>query len=97
MTHCIPRCSRRVEAMPQDVYLLTFTNKARSDGHVEAHGPKGKMFGFPRLRDLIAEHDSGGRSLIDPVLEALHTFTGDGWEQENDITLLTLECFPTRS
>src|SRR5918995_5547117 len=27
-----------------------------SDGLVEAHNPKGEMFGFPRLRALIAEH-----------------------------------------
>ncbi len=27
-----------------------------SDGLVEAHDPKGEMFGFPRLRELIAEH-----------------------------------------
>jgi serine phosphatase RsbU (regulator of sigma subunit) len=27
-----------------------------SDGLVEAHEPKGEMFGFPRLRALVAEH-----------------------------------------
>src|SRR5919202_86208 len=27
-----------------------------SDGLVEAHNPKGEMFGFPRLRALVAEH-----------------------------------------
>jgi serine phosphatase RsbU (regulator of sigma subunit) len=26
-----------------------------SDGLVEAHDPKGEMFGFPRLRELVAE------------------------------------------
>jgi serine phosphatase RsbU (regulator of sigma subunit) len=30
-----------------------------SDGLVEAHDPKGEMFGFPRLRALIAEHAEG--------------------------------------
>jgi hypothetical protein len=30
-------------------------------------------------------------------LEELERFTGEGWEQEDDITLLTLECSPTRS
>ena len=27
-----------------------------SDGLVEAHDSKGEMFGFPRLRALVAEH-----------------------------------------
>jgi serine phosphatase RsbU (regulator of sigma subunit) len=36
-----------------------------SDGLVEAHNPKGEMFGFPRLRALTAEHDSADGSLVD--------------------------------
>jgi serine phosphatase RsbU (regulator of sigma subunit) len=62
-----------------------------SDGLVEAHNPKGEMFGFPRLRALVAEHDDGEQSLIDSLLDALYSFVGEGWEQEDDITLLTLE------
>jgi serine phosphatase RsbU (regulator of sigma subunit) len=61
-----------------------------SDGLVEAHDPKGEMFGFPRLRALIAEH-GGERSMGDSLLEELYSFVGEGWEQEDDITLLTLE------
>ena len=61
-----------------------------SDGLVEAHDPKGEMFGFPRLRTLIAERGEEG-SLGDFLLEELHSFVGEGWEQEDDITLLTLE------
>jgi serine phosphatase RsbU (regulator of sigma subunit)/predicted ester cyclase len=60
-----------------------------SDGLVEAHDLKGKMFGFPRLRALIAEHGEE-RSLGDCLLQELYFFTGKGWEQEDDITLLTL-------
>jgi serine phosphatase RsbU (regulator of sigma subunit) len=60
-----------------------------SDGLVEAHDPKGEMFGFPRLRSLVAQHDKE-RSLVDSLLEELYSFTGEGWEQEDDITLLTL-------
>ncbi len=60
-----------------------------SDGLVEAHDPKGEMFGFPRLRALIAEHDE--RSLGNFLLEELYSFVGEGWEQEDDITLLVLE------
>jgi serine phosphatase RsbU (regulator of sigma subunit) len=61
-----------------------------SDGLVEAHNPEGEMFGFPRLRSLVAEHDKQ-RSLVDLLLEELYSFTGEGWEQEDDITLVTLQ------
>jgi serine phosphatase RsbU (regulator of sigma subunit)/predicted ester cyclase len=60
-----------------------------SDGLVEAHNPKGEMFGFPRLRELVAEHGEE-RSLGNFLLEELYAFVGEGWEQEDDITLLTL-------
>ena len=62
-----------------------------SDGLVEAHDPKGEMFGFPRLRELMAEHGDK-RSLGDLLLEELYSFTGEEWKQEDDITLLTLRC-----
>jgi serine phosphatase RsbU (regulator of sigma subunit) len=61
-----------------------------SDGLVEAHDPKGEMFGFPRLQALVAEHGKE-RSLRDFLLEELHSFTGEEWEQEDDITLVTLQ------
>ena len=60
-----------------------------SDGLVEAHDPQGEMFGFPRLRALIAEHGEE-RSLEEALLEELYSFVGKGWEQEDDITLLML-------
>jgi serine phosphatase RsbU (regulator of sigma subunit) len=68
-----------------------------SDGLVEAHNPEGEMFGFPRLRRLIAEQDAGQGSLVGLLMEELRSFTGDGWEQEDDITLLTLERSSTLS
>jgi len=68
-----------------------------SDGLVGAHDPEGKMFGFPRLRALVAEHADEERSLGDSLLEELYSFVGEGWEQEDDITLLTLERSTTRS
>ena len=49
-----------------------------------------EMFGFPRLQALIAEHGEE-QSLGDFLLEELYTFVGEGWEQEDDITLLMLE------
>jgi serine phosphatase RsbU (regulator of sigma subunit) len=63
-----------------------------SDGLVEAHDPEGEMFGFPRLHALIAEHGED-RSLGDSLLEELYSFVGEGWKQEDDITLLTLRRF----
>ena len=66
-----------------------------SDGVVEAHNPNREMFGFPRLRALIAEHDME-RSLENFLLERLYSFTGEGWEQEDDITLVMLRCSASR-
>src|SRR5918993_118023 len=60
-----------------------------SDGLVEAHDPEGEMFGFPRPRALVAKHNEEG-PLGDFLLEELYSFVGEGWEQEDDITLLTL-------
>jgi serine phosphatase RsbU (regulator of sigma subunit) len=61
-----------------------------SDGLVEAHDPKGDMFGFPRLRALVGEHGEE-QALGDFLMEELYSFVGVGWQQEDDITLLTLE------
>ncbi len=60
-----------------------------SDGLVEAHDPEGKMFGFPRLRALVADQDKE-KSLGDILMEELYSFVGEGWEQEDDITFVTL-------
>jgi serine phosphatase RsbU (regulator of sigma subunit) len=61
-----------------------------SNGLVEAHDPKGEMFGFPSLRALVAEH-AEERPLGEFLLEQVYYFVGEGWEQEDDITLLTLK------
>jgi serine phosphatase RsbU (regulator of sigma subunit)/predicted ester cyclase len=61
-----------------------------TDGLVEAHDPKGEMFGFPRLRALVSEHAEEEKSLQETLLEELYSFVGEGWEQEDDITLVTL-------
>src|SRR5215204_659926 len=60
-----------------------------SDGLVEAHDPKGEIFGFPRVRAQVAERGEE-RSLGEFLMEELYSFVGEGWEQEDDITLLTL-------
>ena len=67
-----------------------------SDGLVEAHNPEGEMFGFPRLRALVVVLRED-RSLGNILLKELYSFVGDGWEQEDDITLVILERSATRS
>jgi hypothetical protein len=54
------------------------------------------MFGFPRLRALVADRGEEG-SLGDFCLEKLYYFVGEGWEQEDDITLLTLRRSSARN
>jgi serine phosphatase RsbU (regulator of sigma subunit)/predicted ester cyclase len=62
-----------------------------SDGLVEAHNPQGEMFGTPRLRRHLAEHPTDAKGLNALLLEELERFTGEGWEQEDDITLVALQ------
>jgi serine phosphatase RsbU (regulator of sigma subunit)/anti-sigma regulatory factor (Ser/Thr protein kinase) len=57
-----------------------------SDGVTEAHSADREMFGTPRLAELVAS----GEELIGGLLASLSSFTGAGWEQEDDITLVTL-------
>src|ERR687898_282531 len=68
-----------------------------TDGLVEAHDPQREMFGFPRLQTLVSEHGGEERLLEAALLEELYSFVGEGWEQEDDITLLTLRRSRSRS
>lgn len=67
-----------------------------TDGLVEAHNPAHEMFSFPRLKTMLHQHtsDADGAALIDLLLHELKSFTGKGWEQEDDVTLLTLQRVP---
>jgi serine phosphatase RsbU (regulator of sigma subunit)/anti-sigma regulatory factor (Ser/Thr protein kinase) len=60
-----------------------------SDGISEAHDTNREMFGIPRLRQVLANGDGGDR-LLGTVLRELERFTGPDWEQEDDITLVSL-------
>ncbi|HXJ63298.1 MAG TPA: SpoIIE family protein phosphatase [Actinomycetota bacterium] len=62
-----------------------------SDGIVEAHDPHGEMFGFPRLKERMSTH-RGGANLLDRILGDLAAFTGADWEQEDDVTMVTVAC-----
>jgi serine phosphatase RsbU (regulator of sigma subunit)/anti-sigma regulatory factor (Ser/Thr protein kinase) len=61
-----------------------------SDGLVEAHNPDYDMFGFPRVQELVRNY-SGGEGLIAHLMQNLQAFVGDAYEQEDDITILTIE------
>ena len=65
-----------------------------SDGLAEAHNRNGEMFGFPRVMEVM-ENCPRADDLIDALLAELESFTGVDWEQEDDITLVTLERFAT--
>lgn len=47
------------------------------------------MFGFPRLKSLLSEQRDLA-SLVDYLLGELKSFSGEEWEQEDDVTLMTL-------
>jgi serine phosphatase RsbU (regulator of sigma subunit)/anti-sigma regulatory factor (Ser/Thr protein kinase) len=68
---------------PGQVMLL------HSDGVAEAHSADSEMFGFPRLLDVVGSRQDGGE-VIDRVLTELDRFTPPAWEQEDDITLVSL-------
>ena len=61
-----------------------------SKGLVEAHNPASEVFGLSRLKTLLASSPKQS-SLIDDLLGKLKDFTGAGWEQEDDVTMLTVE------
>ncbi|MFQ5942595.1 MAG: SpoIIE family protein phosphatase [Anaerolineales bacterium] len=75
----------QVQLAPGDTVLF------QSDGLAEAHNTKHEMFGFPRVKQLMADHP-GGLDLIDTLVAELEIFTVDGWEYEDDVTLLAIEC-----
>ncbi|MCB0066760.1 MAG: SpoIIE family protein phosphatase [Caldilineaceae bacterium] len=80
----MPYEEKEIVLQPGDTLLLY------SDGLVEAHNAKREMLGFPQLRSLVEEH-GGGADLIPFLMQQLETFTGPGWEQEDDVTLLTVQ------
>src|SRR5258706_2595666 len=61
-----------------------------SDGLVEAHNPEREMFSFPYLAHLVETYATD-TSLIEVLLNELTAFTGSDWEQEDDVTLVTLQ------
>jgi serine phosphatase RsbU (regulator of sigma subunit)/predicted ester cyclase len=62
-----------------------------SDGLVEAHNPQREMLGSSRLRNLMSDRMPSASDLTAKVIEELERFTGEDWEQEDDLTLVTLQ------
>jgi len=61
-----------------------------SDGLVEAHDSKGQMFGIPRVQQVLAS-PAAEIEAIPSLLASLLDFTGPGMEQEDDVTLVTIQ------
>ena len=49
------------------------------------------MLGSSRRKELVKEHTPGAKRLTAHVVEELDCFTGELWEQEDGITLVTLQ------
>ena len=75
---------KEVVMAPGETLLLS------SDGLVEAHNSQREMFGFPHLKELMAGRERGS-ALVNCLMQDLASFTGPGYEQEDDITLLVID------
>lgn len=71
--------------IPANSQLLLY-----SDGLIEAHNPNLEMFDVDRLKQSLASTPAG-YELIPFLIEQLGSFTGPGWEQEDDITFVSLK------
>lgn len=60
-----------------------------SDGLLEAHDPLGQILGTPRMLQILTSPNTQA-SLNSHILISLGEFTGTDWEQEDDLTLVSL-------
>ena len=61
-----------------------------SDGLIEAHDRDQVMFGVPRLKQILCDMDHQCK-VIDYLLSEWRAFNGDEEQQEDDMTLVTLQ------
>ena len=74
----------KYEMSAGEVMVLT------SDGITEAHNAEGEMYGFGRLMDRVARRPIND-DVLNAVVTELEAFTGEGAEQEDDITLVVVK------
>jgi hypothetical protein len=87
-------CSRGLESAGGVALLV----RTRKPPHHHLHLARAGRWGqsaAPVGRALVAKHGEE-RSLEEALLEELYSFVGEGWEQEDDITLLTLRCIASQ-
>ena len=67
-------------------------------GVVRTLAEDGNMFAFPRLNSLLSssgQNQLEGEALIQFLMARLGDFTGPGWEQEDDITMVAAKRLET--
>jgi len=64
-----------------------------SDGLVEAHNADRQMYGFDRMEAVMASPITADE-IVPQLMESYREFTGENHEQEDDITLVTLQHTP---
>jgi serine phosphatase RsbU (regulator of sigma subunit) len=62
-----------------------------SDGLVRARNTQGEAFGAERLRSIVGRRNGDAGSVVEDILDELKRFTGKGWTQEDDVTVMVLE------
>jgi serine phosphatase RsbU (regulator of sigma subunit)/anti-sigma regulatory factor (Ser/Thr protein kinase) len=67
-----------------DILLLS------SDGLVEAHNSEREMYSFQRMEKVMASAKNEAE-IVSDLLQSWRDFTGENYEQEDDITLVTLQ------
>jgi sigma-B regulation protein RsbU (phosphoserine phosphatase) len=82
---------RATHIEPGDIVLL------HTDGVVEAHDPKGREFGAPRLKRLVSEaRRESAREIAHRVVNAVKSWR-HGAAPEDDMTVVAIKRVPPRS
>jgi serine phosphatase RsbU (regulator of sigma subunit)/anti-sigma regulatory factor (Ser/Thr protein kinase) len=66
-----------------------------SDGLIEGHNSQREMFGFDRVKQILSQNGHTD-NFIELLMKAFDQFSGESYEQEDDITMVTLTRLPGR-